>query len=95
MTAPAQWLVLFRHGHSEWNLSDRFTGWTDIPLTEVGLAEAAAAGRRLMQAGFVFDEVHGSVLRRTRQTVEALPGILEDCRAMGYELCALDRLGMV
>jgi len=72
MSAPANWLVLLRHGHSEWNLSDRFTGWTDIPLTEVGLAEAAAAGRRLAQAGFVFDEVHGSVLLRTRQTAEVL-----------------------
>lgn len=72
MNAPADWMVLFRHGHSEWNLTDRFTGWTDIPLTEVGLAEAAAAGRRLAQAGFAFDEVHGSVLQRTRQTVEAL-----------------------
>jgi len=72
MNAPAEWVVLFRHGHSEWNLSDRFTGWTDIPLTEVGLAEAAAAGRRLAQAGFAFDEVHGSVLQRSRQTAEAL-----------------------
>jgi len=72
MNAPAEWLVLFRHGHSEWNLTDRFTGWTDIPLTEVGLAEAAAAGRRLVQAGFAFDEVHGSVLQRSRQTAEAL-----------------------
>ncbi|MBW8306435.1 MAG: 2,3-bisphosphoglycerate-dependent phosphoglycerate mutase [Thiobacillus sp.] len=72
MSAPAEWVVLFRHGHSEWNLTDRFTGWTDIPLTEVGLSEAAAAGRRLAQAGFAFDEVHGSVLQRTRQTVEAL-----------------------
>jgi len=72
MSAPAPWVVLFRHGHSEWNLTDRFTGWTDIPLTEVGLAEAAAAGRRLVQAGFAFDEVHGSVLQRSRQTAEAL-----------------------
>ena len=72
MNAPAEWVVLFRHGHSEWNLSDRFTGWTDIPLTETGLAEATAAGRRLVQAGYVFDEVHGSVLQRTRQTAEAL-----------------------
>jgi len=72
MSAPAEWLVLFRHGHSEWNLTDRFTGWTDIPLTEVGLAAAAAAGRRLVQAGFAFDEVHGSVLQRSRQTAEAL-----------------------
>jgi 2,3-bisphosphoglycerate-dependent phosphoglycerate mutase len=65
-------VVLLRHGHSEWNLTDRFTGWTDIPLTEVGLAEADAAGRRLAHAGFAFDEVHGSVLQRTRQTAEAL-----------------------
>jgi len=72
MSTPAEWVVLFRHGHSEWNLSDRFTGWTDIPLTEIGLAEAAAAGRRLAQARFAFDEVHGSVLQRTRQTAEAL-----------------------
>ena len=72
MSRPAEWLVLFRHGHSEWNLTDRFTGWTDIPLTGVGLAEAAAAGKRLAAAGFAFDEVHGSVLQRTRQTAEAL-----------------------
>jgi 2,3-bisphosphoglycerate-dependent phosphoglycerate mutase len=72
MSASAEWMVLFRHGHSEWNLTDRFTGWTDIPLTEVGLAEAAAAGRRLAQAGFAFDEVHGSVLQRSRQTAEVL-----------------------
>ncbi|MBW8328080.1 MAG: 2,3-diphosphoglycerate-dependent phosphoglycerate mutase [Thiobacillus sp.] len=72
MSAPAEWMVLLRHGHSEWNLSDRFTGWSDIPLTEVGIAEAAAAGRRLVQAGLAFDEVHGSVLQRTRQTAEAL-----------------------
>lgn len=65
-------LVLLRHGHSEWNLTDRFTGWTDIPLTEVGLAEGAAAGRRLASAGYRFDEVHVSVLMRTRQTAEAV-----------------------
>ncbi len=65
-------LVFFRHGHSEWNLTSRFTGWTDIPLTEVGLAEAAIAGRRLAEAGFAFDEVHGSVLVRTRQSAEAI-----------------------
>ncbi|MGV8990079.1 MAG: 2,3-bisphosphoglycerate-dependent phosphoglycerate mutase [Thiobacillus sp.] len=72
MTEPAYQLVFIRHGHSEWNLTDRFTGWTDIPLTDVGIAEAVAAGRQLAQSGFVFDEVHGSVLQRTRQTTEAL-----------------------
>jgi 2,3-bisphosphoglycerate-dependent phosphoglycerate mutase len=72
MNAAPLSVVLFRHGHSEWNLSERFTGWTDIPLTRVGIDEAAAAGRALAQAGLGFDEVHGSVLHRTRQTVEAL-----------------------
>ena len=65
-------VVFFRHGHSEWNLTNRFTGWTDIPLTEVGLSEAAIAGRRLAEAGYAFDEVHGSVLYRSRQTAEAI-----------------------
>ena len=65
-------LVLLRHGHSEWNLTDRFTGWTDIPLTETGLAEATDAGQRLARAGYAFDEVHISVLQRTRQTAEKL-----------------------
>ncbi|MEW5966416.1 MAG: 2,3-bisphosphoglycerate-dependent phosphoglycerate mutase [Pseudomonadota bacterium] len=68
----APWMVLLRHGHSEWNLSDRFTGWTDIPLTGVGLAEAADAGRRLADAGYAFDAVHGSVLMRTCQTADAV-----------------------
>lgn len=63
-------LVLLRHGHSEWNLTDRFTGWTDIPLTEVGLSEAAVAGRRLTNARYEFDEIHISILQRTRQTAE-------------------------
>ena len=65
-------LVLLRHGHSEWNLSNRFTGWTDIALTEVGMAEAAACGRELAARGYRFDEVHVSYLKRTRQTAEAL-----------------------
>jgi 2,3-bisphosphoglycerate-dependent phosphoglycerate mutase len=64
--------VFIRHGHSEWNLTGRFTGWADIPLTEVGLGEAIQAGRRLARAGFAFDEAHASVLRRTRQTLEAV-----------------------
>lgn len=64
--------VFIRHGHSEWNLTHRFTGWTDIALTETGLAEAAEAGRRLAAAGLGFDEAHVSALQRTRQTVEAL-----------------------
>lgn len=70
-------LVLIRHGHSEWNLSNRFTGWSDIALTEIGLNEAAAAGRRLAAEGVQFDEAHVSVLQRTRQTLDALLGAAE------------------
>lgn len=76
MSANDLYVVLLRHGHSEWNLTDRFTGWTDIPLTEVGLAEAAAAGEQLARAGYAFDEVHGSVLQRTRQTSDAVLGAM-------------------
>jgi 2,3-bisphosphoglycerate-dependent phosphoglycerate mutase len=70
--AVAHVVVFIRHGNSEWNLNDRFTGWTDIPLTEVGLKEAAQAGRALAAAGYAFDEAHASVLARTRQTIDAL-----------------------
>lgn len=69
---PDRLLVLLRHGHSDWNLSGRLTGWTDILLTQVGLDEAAAAGRRLSAAGYGLEEVHCSALRRTRQSAEAL-----------------------
>lgn len=69
---PGPVLVLLRHGHSEWNLGNRLTGWTDITLTQVGLDQAATAGRRLATAGYRFDEVHCSVLRRTRQTSDSL-----------------------
>jgi 2,3-bisphosphoglycerate-dependent phosphoglycerate mutase len=65
-------VVFIRHGHSEWNLTDRFTGWADIPLTKTGIAEAATAGRLLAAAGYAFDEAHASLLQRTRQTVEVL-----------------------
>lgn len=74
-------LVLLRHSHSEWNLSNRFTGWSNIPLTETGLTEATAAGRRLKTEGIVFDEAHISVLQRTCPP-EQLPATesLADCQ---------------
>lgn len=72
MMVRAVQLVILRHGHSAWNLSNRFTGWTDISLNETGLAQAAQAGERLAAAGIEFDEVHLSVLRRSMQTAEAL-----------------------
>jgi 2,3-bisphosphoglycerate-dependent phosphoglycerate mutase len=62
-------LVLVRHGQSVWNLENRFTGWTDVGLTEQGRAEAHEAGRLLKAEGFIFDMAYTSVLRRAIQTL--------------------------
>lgn len=62
-------LVFVRHGQSLWNLENRFTGWTDIGLTEQGRSEAHAAGRMLREGGYVFDVAFTSVLRRAVQTL--------------------------
>lgn len=62
-------LVLVRHGQSIWNLENRFTGWTDVGLTEQGRAEALEAGKLLKQEGYVFDVAYTSVLRRAILTL--------------------------
>jgi 2,3-bisphosphoglycerate-dependent phosphoglycerate mutase len=62
-------LVLLRHGESTWNKENRFTGWTDVDLTEKGKAEAAEAGRLLREGGFVFDVAYTSVLKRAIKTL--------------------------
>ena len=62
-------LVLVRHGQSTWNLENRFTGWTDVGLTDLGRQEALEAGRLLREAGYVFDVAYTSVLRRAIQTL--------------------------
>ena len=62
-------LVLLRHGESAWNQENRFSGWTDVDLTEKGMEEARAAGRLLKQEGFVFDVAFPSVLRRAIKTL--------------------------
>ena len=62
-------LVLLRHGESEWNLSNQFTGWTDVGLTDTGIAQATEAGRLLKEAGFEFDKAYTSVLRRAIRTL--------------------------
>ena len=63
-------LVLIRHGESTWNKENRFTGWTDVDLSERGVAEAKAAGRRLRAAGFVFDRAYTSLLKRAIKTLD-------------------------
>jgi 2,3-bisphosphoglycerate-dependent phosphoglycerate mutase len=62
-------LVLIRHGESTWNLENRFTGWTDVPLTETGVVQARQAGLLLKEAGFDFDLTYTSVLRRAIWTL--------------------------
>ena len=62
-------LVLIRHGESTWNLENRFTGWTDVPLTPTGVQQARQAGRLLKEAGYDFDVAYTSVLRRAVWTL--------------------------
>ena len=56
-------LVLLRHGESVWNLENVFTGWTDVALSEKGMAEAVEAGRLMAEEGLAFDVAHTSLLR--------------------------------
>jgi 2,3-bisphosphoglycerate-dependent phosphoglycerate mutase len=62
-------LVLLRHGQSTWNLENRFTGWTDVGLTELGRQEALTSGKMLKEQGFTFDIAYTSVLKRAIQTL--------------------------
>ena len=63
-------LVLVRHGQSDWNLKNLFTGWRDVGLTEKGVAEARAAGKRLKAQGLHFDVAFTSVLSRAQRTLD-------------------------
>ncbi|MDQ0013570.1 2,3-bisphosphoglycerate-dependent phosphoglycerate mutase [Variovorax boronicumulans] len=62
-------LVLIRHGESTWNLENRFTGWTDVDLTETGVEQAKQAGRLLKAEGYDFDVAYTSVLKRATRTL--------------------------
>ena len=63
-------LVLLRHGQSQWNLENRFTGWKDVPLTEKGINEANNAGHLLKKHNIKIDKVFSSVLERANKTAE-------------------------
>ena len=65
-------LVLVRHGQSDWNLKNLFTGWRDIDLTEKGVAEAREAGRKLKAQGIKFDVAFTSVLKRAQRTLDLM-----------------------
>ncbi|MBK1780728.1 2,3-diphosphoglycerate-dependent phosphoglycerate mutase [Advenella sp. WQ 585] len=62
-------IVLMRHGESQWNLENRFTGWTDVDLTDRGRQQAWQAGELLKQEGFTFDVAYASVLKRAIRTL--------------------------
>jgi 2,3-bisphosphoglycerate-dependent phosphoglycerate mutase len=76
-------LVLVRHGQSEWNLKNLFTGWKDVDLTEQGVAEARAAGRKLKAQGLAFDIAYTSALKRAQRTLDL---ILEEMGLAGIPI---------
>jgi 2,3-bisphosphoglycerate-dependent phosphoglycerate mutase len=82
-------IVLLRHGESTWNRENRFTGWTDVPLSEKGIEEARAAGRLLREGGFAFDLAFTSVLKRA---VKTLWLVLEEMDLMWIPVTASWRL---
>lgn len=63
-------LVLVRHGESDWNRENRFTGWTDVDLSDTGVAEAHEGGKLLREGGYVFDVAYTSVLKRAIRTLD-------------------------
>lgn len=65
-------IVLLRHGESTWNKENRFTGWTDVNLTEKGVAEAVKAGRILKEKGYVFGKAYTSYLKRAVKTLNVV-----------------------
>ena len=79
MTAAATgMLILVRHGESAWNLSNRFTGWMDVPLTQKGVDEAKYAGRLLSEAGMRIDVCYTSRLSRSIQSANVICDVLQE-----------------
>lgn len=72
MAQSERLLVLIRHGQSEWNLKNLFTGWRDVDLTEKGVAEAQAAAQKLKSQGLVFDVAYTSALKRAQRTLDII-----------------------
>ena len=72
MAEAERLLVLVRHGQSEWNLKNLFTGWRDVDLTEKGVTEAREAGRKLKAQGLTFDVAYTSALKRAQRTLDLM-----------------------
>lgn len=82
-------LILLRHGESEWNRDNRFTGWTDVDLSERGIQEAHRAADLVRGAGFTFDVAHTSVLKRAIRTLWI---VLDDLDVLWLPVCRSWRL---
>jgi 2,3-bisphosphoglycerate-dependent phosphoglycerate mutase len=82
-------VVLIRHGESVWNKENRFTGWTDVDLSEKGMAEAREGGRALKKSGYVFDIAYTSVLKRAIRTLWI---VLDELDQMWIPVCRSWRL---
>lgn len=65
-------LILVRHGQSEWNKLDQFTGWIDVDLSNEGIREAKSAGKKIKKSGIIFDNVFTSILKRSIQTFDQI-----------------------
>ena len=83
-------LVLIRHGESTWNKLNKFTGWTDVPLTETGVQEARSGGEQLKRNNFNFDIVHTSVLKRAIKTMCIVLEELDQLYLPVYKNCRLN-----
>jgi 2,3-bisphosphoglycerate-dependent phosphoglycerate mutase len=79
-------VVLLRHGESTWNMENRFTGWTDVDLSERGVAEAHRSGALLKAQGYVFDLAFTSVLRRAIRLPDRLDQERETAGLLGEAL---------
>ena len=71
-------VVLLRHGQSLWNKIPTFTGWCDVPLTDVGIKQAEGAARLMKEKGFVFGSVYSSELKRAYETAEVVLKVMNE-----------------
>ena len=69
-------LILLRHGESQWNLENRFTGWKDVPLTSNGIQEAKFSGNQLVKNNIKIDTIYSSLLERAIHTADIVAGII-------------------
>ena len=78
-------LILLRHGESEWNLLNQFTGWTDVGLTENGIQEAQSAAETILQDNILINTIYTSVLLRSTHTSEIVADNIEFDKEEGYD----------